>query len=236
MRRWLSAVVRMRSTPRGHKNRRGVAGRGVIDDLIQIEGLGGWNLFVAITVFGCGVVHPHPLIRFAGIIQPQVVINGLGRQHGGRRSASGCRPLKGAVSTDADQPLDAEFFQPRFDHVEVLFIVGINIIPGRTDERAALGGVEFGNFLKQRVEMNVRHARVEQAVEPLDEADNFDLELVGAHHRAVNGGVQRGGVAAGGQDANAFHKMFLRMLLDCCCCSSCCTMISSSRLLNCWKM
>ena len=38
MRRWLSAVVRMRSTPlRGNKNRRGVTGRGVIDDVVQIE-------------------------------------------------------------------------------------------------------------------------------------------------------------------------------------------------------
>ena len=78
--------------------------------------------------------------------------------------------------------------------------------------------------------MDVRHARVEQAVEALDQADDFDLELVGARDRAVNGGVERGRVAAGGEDADAFHRS--RILRDCCCCSSCCTMCSLFRILK----
>ncbi len=207
IRRWLSAVVRMRSTPlRGNKNRRGVAGRGIIDDLIEVEGLGGGNLFVAITAFGRGIVHPHPFIRLAGIIQAQIVIDGLGSQHGGQPLGNRLQAVEGTVAANANQPLDAEFFQTRFDHVEVLFVVGIHIIAGRTNERTTLGRVEFGNFLKERIEMNMRHARVEQAVEPLDQADDFDLELVGADHGAMNGGVQSRRIAAGGQDADAFHN------------------------------
>ena len=39
MRRWLSAVVRMRCTPlRRDEHRRRVAGRDVIDHLIEVEG------------------------------------------------------------------------------------------------------------------------------------------------------------------------------------------------------
>ena len=53
--------------------------------------------------------------------------------------------------------------------------------------------------------MHVRHARVEQAVEALDEPVDLDPQLVGAHDGAVDGGVQRGGVAAGRQNADAFH-------------------------------
>ena len=60
------------------------------------------------------------------------------------------------------------------------FLFGIHVIARRADERAALGRVEFGNFLIERIQMNVRHARIEQAVETLDEAEDFDLELVGA--------------------------------------------------------
>ena len=35
--------------------------------------------------------------------------------------------------------------------------------------------VEFGDRGEERVQVDVRHARVEQAAEPLDEADDLDL-------------------------------------------------------------
>ena len=53
--------------------------------------------------------------------------------------------------------------------------------------------------------MDVRHARVEQAAESLDETVDLDLALVGANDSAENRGVERGRIASGGQDANAFH-------------------------------
>ena len=191
----------------GHINRRGVTGRGVVDDLIEIKNLGGRDLFIAITALGRGIVHPHPLVRFAGIIQTEIVINGLGRQHGGQALGQRLQAVEGTVAADANEPLDAQLFQPRLDNVEVLLVFRIHIIAGRTDERAALGGVELGDFLKERVEMNVGDARIEQAVEPLDEPENLDLELVRPHHRAVDGRVQGGRVAAGGQNADAFHTV-----------------------------
>ena len=141
-------------------------------------------------MLGGGVVDAHPFVRFARIIQAQVVVNGLGRQHDGQALGQRLQAVERAVAADADQPLDAQFFQARGDQVQFLLFVRVDIIARRTDERAALGRVQFGNLLKQRIEMNVRHARIEQAVESLDQADDFDLELVGARDRAVNGGVQ----------------------------------------------
>ena len=86
-----------------------------------------------------------------------------------------------------------------------VLLVRIDVVARRADERAALGRIEFGNLLKQRIQVDVRHARVEEAVEALDEAEDFDPQLVGAHDGAVNGGVERRRVAAGGQNADAFH-------------------------------
>ena len=38
---------------RGHEDRRGVAGRGVVDDLIEIEDGAGRRALVAVAVLGC---------------------------------------------------------------------------------------------------------------------------------------------------------------------------------------
>ena len=84
-------------------------------------------------------------------------------------------------------------------------LIRVDVVARRADERAALGRIELGNLLEQRIQMHVRHARVEQAVEPLDQPVDLDPQLVGADDRAVNGGVQRRRVAPGGQDADAFH-------------------------------
>ena len=62
--------------------------------------------------------------------------------------------------------------------------------PGRADQRAALGRVELRDGLVERVELHVGDPRIGEAVEPLDEADDLDLQLVGAHDGAVNGGVE----------------------------------------------
>ena len=85
------------------------------------------------------------------------------------------------------------------------FVVGIDVVARRADERAALGRIELRDGLEQRIQMHVRHARVEQAVEALDEPVDLDPQLVGADDGAVDGGVERRRVAAGGQDADAFH-------------------------------
>ena len=75
----------------------------------------------------------------------------------------------------ADQPFDAQLCQPRRDEIEVVFLVRVDVVARRADQRAALGRIEFGNFLKERVQMHVRHARIEQAIEALDQAVDFDL-------------------------------------------------------------
>jgi hypothetical protein len=85
-------------------------------------------------------------------------------------------------------------------------VVGVDVVTRRADQGAALGGVELRDGLEERVEEDVGDARVEEAVEALDEADDFDLELVGALDGAVDGGVEGGRVAAGRQDPDALHE------------------------------
>ena len=60
------------------------------------------------------------------------------------------------------------------DDVELFLFVRIHVVAGGADERAADGRVEFGDGLVKRVEVDVRHARIEQAVEAFDEADDLD--------------------------------------------------------------
>ncbi len=219
-------------TLRGNEHGRRVAWRDVIDDVVEIEDRAGRGALVAETGLGRGVIHADPFIGFARIVQAQVVVDRLGREHHRQPFGERLETVERAVAANADQAFNAKFPQAGDDLVKLLRLLGVNKIPGRTDERAALGRIEFGNFLKQRIEMDVRDARIEQAVETLDQADDFDLELVGAHDRAVDGGVERGSVAAGRENADAFHRWELLALRNCCCCSSCCTMISSSKLLN----
>src|SRR5208283_3053729 len=95
--------------------------------------------------------------------------------------------------------------EPVGDVIDGGTVLWIDIIPGRPDESPAAGAIQFGKAGEQGVKMDVRHARIEQAAEALDEAEDFDLALIGPRHRAVDGGVQGGGIPAGRQDADAFH-------------------------------
>ena len=72
--------------------------------------------------------------------------------------------------------------------------------------------IELRDLVEERIEVNVRDARIEEAVEAFDEAEDLDLELVGAHDGAVDGGVERGRVAARGEDADAFHDWLISRL------------------------
>src|SRR5215470_4542968 len=54
--------------------------------------------------------------------------------------------------------------------------------------------------------MNMRHARIKEAIESFDETVEFDRQLVGAHNRAVKGRVECGSIASSGENANSFHS------------------------------
>ena len=129
----------------------------------------------------------------------------LGARTVGQALGQRLQPVERAVAADGNQPFDAELLQPRRDEVELVLLVRIDVVARRADERAAFGRIELGNLLKERIQVHVRHARVEQAIEALDEPVDLDLQLVGAHDRAVNGGVERRRVATGGENADAFH-------------------------------
>ena len=123
----------------------------------------------------------------------------------GRRSASGCRPLSVPSPPTQISPSMPSFVSRDAMRSSSAFLLGIDVVARRADQRAALGRIQFRDRLKQRIQMHVRNARIEEAVESLDEAEDLDPELVGARDRAVNGGVERGRVAAGREDADAFH-------------------------------
>jgi len=63
------------------------------------------------------------------------------------------------------------------DQIQVRGVVGIHIIAGRTDQGSANGGIEFRDRLEKRIEKDVRNLWIEEAVEALDEANDFDSEF-----------------------------------------------------------
>ncbi len=54
--------------------------------------------------------------------------------------------------------------------------------------------------------MNVRNARVEQAVEPFYQPENFELQLIRTHDSSLDRGVHRRRVTACCQDTDTFHN------------------------------
>src|SRR5579872_3698744 len=198
----------MRSTPVGRdEDRSGVAGSGIVDDLIEIENGVGLGLLIVKSLLGSRVAHAHPLVGFARVIQPEVVINGFGSENHGEAFGKRLQAIERAITADANKSLNPQLLQPGGDEVEVLLLFWIDKIARGTDERAALGGIELGNRLIERVQVNVRNTRVEQTIEALDQAEEFELELVGANNRPMDGGIEGGGVATGRKDADSLHGL-----------------------------
>src|SRR6266550_1307224 len=92
-------------------------------------------------------------------------------------------------------------------------IIGINIVARRTEQGPALGWIDFGNLLVERVQMDMRHFGVEKTVKPLDESEDFNLELVAARHRSLNGRIKRGRIAASRENSDAFHERAILLCL-----------------------
>src|SRR5206468_2499303 len=101
----------------------------------------------------------------------------LGRQHGRQSFSKRLKAIERAVTTDADQSVDVQTFQTVRNDIEFVGSFRIDVITRRTDERAALGWIEFRNFLEQGIQMHVRHSRIEQAVEALDQSIHLDSQL-----------------------------------------------------------
>ncbi len=113
--------------------------------------------------------------------------------------------IESAVAADADQTFDFQAPQAVHDLTYSFLVIRVHVIARRADEGAPARHIQFGNWREQGVEMDVRHAWIEQAAEAFDEAENLDLSLARANNGAGDGGVDGGRVAAGGEDANAFH-------------------------------
>ena len=71
-------------------------------------------------------------------------------------------------------------------------------VPPRVTSSSGIG-------VKSGIQPHVRHPRIEQAAEPLDESDRFHPAFTGPLHGAVNGGIQRGRIAPGCEDPDPFH-------------------------------
>src|SRR5262249_34631471 len=99
----------------------------------------------------------------------------------------------------------AQSLQAIGNQVDAGLVIGIHVVARRADQAAAERRIEFRYWRIERVQMNVRHARIEQAAEALDEADHFDFSLTGASDSTVNGCIQGRRIAAGRQDSNALH-------------------------------
>ena len=65
--------------------------------------------------------------------------------------------------------------------------------------------IEFGDRGEQRIELDIRHARVKEAAETFDKAKHFDLALVGPHHRPMDGRIQSRRIAPGGENSDPLY-------------------------------
>ena len=70
---------------RRDEHRRGVAGRDVVDHLIEVEDGARRGALVAVAARGVRVLDPHPFVGLARIVQAEIVVDGLGREN--RRQA-----------------------------------------------------------------------------------------------------------------------------------------------------
>ena len=124
----------------GNEHRRGVAGGGVVHHLVEREDRLRDRRACTDSRSGCpGTVAAQHLVRLARVVQAEIVIDRLGREH--RREALGQRleAVQRAVAAHADEPLDAEPLQAVRHGVEIGRLLRVHEIARGADERAALG-------------------------------------------------------------------------------------------------
>ncbi len=190
----------------GDEHRRRVAGGRVVDEALEVErGARGHPLVVVARGVGRGLAHP--FLGLAAIVEAQVVVDGLRSEHGREALREGLEAVQGAVAAHADEAFDAEAVEAMGDRVQGLRVVGVDVGPRGPDEGAPARGVELRDLGVERVQVDVGDGVVEEAAEALDEAEDLDPALVGAHHRALDGGVERRGVATRRQDPDPLHSL-----------------------------
>ena len=144
------------------------------------------------------VLHTHPFVGFTGVVQSEIVVDRLRRQHGGQAFGQRLQAVEGTVASDGNQSFNAELLQTRREEINLVLIISIHVITRRTDERSALRRIELRDSLEKRIQVHVRHTRIEEAIKALDESVDFNFQLVRAHHCAMNRGVERRRVASCG--------------------------------------
>jgi hypothetical protein len=185
-------------------DRGGVAGRDVVDDPLEVEARARRHALVVIAG-AAWLRHALPLVGLVPVVEAEVVVDRLRSEHHRQPLRQRLQPVERAVAADADQAVDLQPREPGGDLVERLAVGRVHVRPRGADDGAAARRVQLGDLGEQRVQVHVRDVRREQRAEALDEAEDLDLALVGARHRALDGGVERGRVAACRQDADAFH-------------------------------
>jgi hypothetical protein len=113
------------------------------------------------------------------------------------------------VAADADQPIDLQSSQSIDDLFDGDGVLMVYEITRRTDDRAASTTVKFRDRTKERIEPNMRHARIEKPAESFHDTDDFDLTRIGLNDGALDRRVQCRCVAASGQNSNAFQSSWL---------------------------
>ena len=119
-------------------------------------------------------------------------------------------PVDCSVATDAYQAIDLEPLEPCGHFLDGFEVVGVDVVPRRAQDRSSARGVEFRDGLIQGIQVNVRHKRVEQAAETLDDSDHFHAGAVGLRHHAGDCRVERGGISPGRQDTDPLHPDLCR--------------------------
>ena len=137
---------------------RGVAGRDVIDHLLQIDHGARTGAGVAVSGGGFAGV-ANPFVDFIQVIQTQIVVDRLGSEHRGHSVTKRLQAIERAVAPDAHQPLHAQPPQSLEDFLDGLPVVRIDIVSRSAQNCSPLGRVELRNDVKQRIQVHVRNAQ-----------------------------------------------------------------------------
>ena len=130
--------------PGRHEHGGREARRHIVDHVLQVEPGSARTADVAVAR-RCVAGFAAPLVGLMAVVQPQVVVDGFGGQHGGEVVGQRLHAVERAVAADANEPFDVQTPQPLHDFADGPRILGVNVIARAADDRAAASHLQLGD-------------------------------------------------------------------------------------------
>jgi hypothetical protein len=97
--------------------------------VVEVEDGLGLGPHVMVTMRRIVVLHAYPFIGFTRVVQPEVIVDCLGRQYRGKAFGQRLQAVERTVASNSNQSFDAELRQARCKKIHLLLIIRIHVIP-----------------------------------------------------------------------------------------------------------